>query len=161
MSAIVLFNQQRIRDRQKREALVEAFHRADKNGDGRLSVDEVLSIYVEHGVDVTRDEVQRMVDAADKDGTGLLTQKEFVNSQNRAAGGGGGGGRGGGAAAGELPIGVSVTKQVGASRTCAHVCVCCCVGRSVGWSVGRSVGRSVGQSVGRSVGRSVGWSVEK
>ncbi len=102
MSAIVLFNQQKIRDRHKREALVEAFHRADKNGDGKLSVDEVLGIYVEHGVDVTREEasgtmhsemsesevmlffvsrqVQRIFDAADKDGTGLLTEKEFVNS---------------------------------------------------------------------------------
>jgi len=41
MSAIVLFNQQKIRDRHKREALVDAFRKADKNGDGKLSVDEV------------------------------------------------------------------------------------------------------------------------
>ena len=34
-----------------------------------------------HGVHVTREEVQKIVDAADKDGTGLLTEKEFVNSQ--------------------------------------------------------------------------------
>lgn len=80
MSAIVLFNQQKIRDRHKRDTLIEAFRRADKNGDGRLSVDEVYGIYVEHGVEVTREEVQRMVDIADKDGTGLLTEKEFVNS---------------------------------------------------------------------------------
>ena len=98
MSAIVLFNQQRIRDRQKREALAEAFRRADKNGDGRLSVDEVLSIYVEHGVEVSRDEVRRMVEAADKDGTGLLTQKEFVDSQSRHG------------AAGELSIADRVSR---------------------------------------------------
>ncbi len=41
MSAIVLFSERKIRDRHKREALIEAFRRADKNGDGRLSVDEV------------------------------------------------------------------------------------------------------------------------
>ncbi len=29
---------------------------------------------------MTRDEVQRIFDAADKDGTGLLTEQEFVNS---------------------------------------------------------------------------------
>ena len=142
MSAIVLFNQQRVRDRQKREQLTEAFRRADKNGDGRLSVDEIHGIYKKHGVEVTREEVQKIVDAADKgavhvlnllanrvcqqsfstvfllrvinriingvfnrviymvpnrisnrvpqqnkhmnvfiDGTGLLTEKEFVNSQ--------------------------------------------------------------------------------
>ena len=41
MSAIVLFSERKIRDRHKREALIEAFRKADKNGDGRLSVDEV------------------------------------------------------------------------------------------------------------------------
>ena len=81
MSAIVLFNQQRVRDRQKREQLTEAFRRADKNGDGRLSVDEIHGIYQNHGIEVTREEVQKIVEAADKDGTGLLTEKEFVNSQ--------------------------------------------------------------------------------
>ena len=35
MSAVVLFNQQKIRDRHKREVLSEAFRKADKNGDGR------------------------------------------------------------------------------------------------------------------------------
>lgn len=80
MSAIVLFNQQKIRDRHKREALAEAFRKADKNGDGRLNVDEVLGIYLDHGVEVTREEVQRMVTAADKDGTGQLTEQEFLNS---------------------------------------------------------------------------------
>ena len=88
MSAIVLFNQQRIRDRHKREALIEAFHKADKNGDGRLNVDEVLGIYLSHGVDVTREEVQKMVEAADKDGTGMLTEQEFLNSQRPGEQGG-------------------------------------------------------------------------
>ncbi len=41
---------------------------------------KVLGIYRSHGVDVTREEVQRIFDAADKDGTGLLTEQEFVNS---------------------------------------------------------------------------------
>ena len=80
MSAIVLFNQQRIRDRHKRDALVEAFRKADKNGDGKLSATEIHGIYIEHGVDVTFQEVQEMVKAADKDGTGMLTEKEFVES---------------------------------------------------------------------------------
>ena len=40
----------------------------------------MYGIYVDHGVEVSREEVQRMVEAADKDGTGLLTEKEFVNS---------------------------------------------------------------------------------
>merc|ERR1711993_24609 len=58
-----------------------AFRKADKNGDGRLSVEEIHGIYQAHGVEVTREDVQKIVEAADKDGTGLLTEKEFVNSQ--------------------------------------------------------------------------------
>lgn len=46
--------QHKIRDRQKREFLIEAFRKADKNGDGRLSVDEVHAIYIENGIEVTR-----------------------------------------------------------------------------------------------------------
>jgi len=39
-----------------------------------------MGIYLEHGVDVSKEEVQKIFDAADKDGTGLLTEQEFVNS---------------------------------------------------------------------------------
>ena len=35
--------------------------KADKNGDGRLSVEEIHGIYLAHGVDVTRDDVQKIV----------------------------------------------------------------------------------------------------
>ena len=41
---------------------------------------EIHGIYIEHGVDVTLQEVQEMVKLADKDGTGMLTEKEFVES---------------------------------------------------------------------------------
>ena len=80
MSAIVLFNQQRIRDRHKRDALIEAFRKADTNKDGRLSAEEIHGIYLEHGVEVTLQEVREMVVKADKDGTGMLTEKEFIDS---------------------------------------------------------------------------------
>ncbi len=55
-----------MRDRQKRENMIEAFRRADKNGDGRLSVDEIYAIYVENGIEVTREEVEKIVEEADK-----------------------------------------------------------------------------------------------
>jgi len=80
MSAIVLFNQQKIRDRHKRDALIEAFRKADKNGDGKLSPKDIHGIYMDHGVEVTLQEVQELVKAADKDGSGMLTEKEFLES---------------------------------------------------------------------------------
>ena len=46
--------------------MVEAFRKADKNGDGRLSVDEIYAIYIEHGIEVTREEVEKLVEEADK-----------------------------------------------------------------------------------------------
>ncbi|XP_040579932.1 uncharacterized protein [Lepeophtheirus salmonis] len=83
----VLFHQKRIQDRQKRDLIVEAFRRADKNKDGQLSVDEILSIYSEHGIEnVSRDDIQRLVDEADKDGTGELSEKEFINSSKASSG---------------------------------------------------------------------------
>ena len=36
---------------------MEAFRKADKNGDGRLSTAEIHGIYLDHGVDVTMEEV--------------------------------------------------------------------------------------------------------
>ncbi|CAB4058162.1 CETN1 [Lepeophtheirus salmonis] len=77
----VLFHQKRIQDRQKRDLIVEAFRRADKNKDGQLSVDEILSIYSEHGIEnVSRDDIQRLVDEADKDGTGELSEKDLLTA---------------------------------------------------------------------------------
>ena len=45
MSAIVLFSERKIRDRHKKEALIEAFRKADKNEDGRLNDDEVRKLW--------------------------------------------------------------------------------------------------------------------
>jgi Ca2+-binding EF-hand superfamily protein len=81
MSAIVLFKGKGI-DQKKREALVEAFRKADKNHDGRLSAEEVHGIYVSHGFEISLEEVKRMVEVADKDGSGMLTEKEFVDGTN-------------------------------------------------------------------------------
>ena len=46
----------------------------------QMEQQEIHGIYIDHGVDVTFEEVQEMVKAADKDGTGMLTEKEFVES---------------------------------------------------------------------------------
>ena len=37
--------------------LVEAFRKADKNIDGRLSTEDIHGIYLDHGVDMTMEEV--------------------------------------------------------------------------------------------------------
>ena len=43
-------------------------------------VQDIHSIYKEHGVDLTLEEVQEMVKAADKEGDGMLTEQEFLDS---------------------------------------------------------------------------------
>ena len=52
----------------------------DRNGDGKLSAEEIYQIFREHGVSVTMSEVQDIVTAADKDGTGVLSVDEFANN---------------------------------------------------------------------------------
>ena len=71
--------QHRIRDRQKRDSMIEAFRRADKNGDGKLSMDEVKEGYLEHyGKIMSDEEVERMFAAVDTDGSGFIDYSEFV-----------------------------------------------------------------------------------
>jgi hypothetical protein len=58
-----------------------------------LSVDEIYAIYVEHGVEVTREEVEKLVEEADK-----VTKGRSGAGQGRVGPGGagrGGAGRGG------------------------------------------------------------------
>ena len=50
------------------EGLFEAFSRFDKNKDGRISCDELRFVMMNLGVEITTEEVDEMINDADKDG---------------------------------------------------------------------------------------------
>ncbi|XP_023341366.1 probable calcium-binding protein CML18 [Eurytemora carolleeae] len=70
----------KLNEKKDKEALEEAFRKADLNGDGRLTVEEIFAIFKDHEVPVSIEEIREVVMAADKDGTGQLTVQEFSNS---------------------------------------------------------------------------------
>ncbi len=72
--------------KQERDNLSKVFKAFDKNGDGKLSMEEVKSGYLDHyGRIMTDDEVEDMFKAVDTDNSGFIDYTEFVvaaTSQN-------------------------------------------------------------------------------
>jgi len=65
--------------KQKKEELAKVFKAFDKNGDGRLSMDEVKQGYLDHyGKVMSDDEVEKMFKSVDSDNSGFIDYTEFV-----------------------------------------------------------------------------------
>ena len=49
-----------LKDRRQHKAIEELFDKADKNGNGRISVQEYVNIFAEHGIEVGGEEVEKL-----------------------------------------------------------------------------------------------------
>ncbi|KAH7847429.1 hypothetical protein Vadar_025930 [Vaccinium darrowii] len=76
----------------------KVFDKFDTNGDGKISVSELRSVFKALGVDrISSEDIKEAVTEIDKDGDGAIDLHEFADFQRAtAAPGGGGGGRGSG-----------------------------------------------------------------
>ena len=66
-----------MKDNGSEDELVEAFKVFDRDGDGSVSVDELMTIMTMLGERLTREEVETMIRDADKDEDGELNFEEF------------------------------------------------------------------------------------
>lgn len=65
--------------REEKESLAKVFKALDKNGDGKLSKEEVRDGYLAHyGKLISDDEVDKMFSAVDTDNSGYIDYTEFV-----------------------------------------------------------------------------------
>lgn len=66
-----------LKDRRQNKAIEDLFDRADKNGNGRISVAEYVNIFNEHGIEISQEEVEKVSQLANDDGE--VTKDEFVS----------------------------------------------------------------------------------
>jgi len=86
-TATLSFISSHMTTKEEREELARAFKQLDKNGDGRLSKDEIHEGYLEiYGKLISEKEVNEMFDSVDTDQSGYIEYSEFVlasiNSKN-------------------------------------------------------------------------------
>ena len=52
-----------LKDRRQTKAVEELFDKADKNGNGRISVSEYAQIFSDHGIQLSPEEVEKVINA--------------------------------------------------------------------------------------------------
>jgi calmodulin len=72
------FMRRRLRQAGAEDEIRDAFNTFDRNGDGLVSIDELLQVMGMLGEAMTREEAEASLQRADSDGDGQLTYEEFV-----------------------------------------------------------------------------------
>eukprot|EP01017_Pseudomicrothorax_dubius_P013812 TRINITY_DN1621_c0_g2_i2.p1 TRINITY_DN1621_c0_g2~~TRINITY_DN1621_c0_g2_i2.p1 ORF type:complete len:169 (-),score=68.05 TRINITY_DN1621_c0_g2_i2:129-635(-) len=68
----------KIAERDPREEMLKAFRLFDDDGTGRISLKNLRRVARELGETMTDEELQEMIDEADRDGDGEISEEEFV-----------------------------------------------------------------------------------
>lgn len=68
-----------IREPDKEEDIIEAFHVFDKDNTGKIATAELRHILMNLGEKLTEEEVEELLKEADKENSGLIDYREFVH----------------------------------------------------------------------------------
>jgi Ca2+-binding EF-hand superfamily protein len=65
-------------ERDPREEILKAFRLFDRDNKGKISFADLKAVSRELGENLTDEELQEMIDEADRDGDGLISEEEFL-----------------------------------------------------------------------------------
>ena len=68
-----------LKQRARKNKFLKAFQLLDKNGDGKISKEEIKAVIKQCGGSFFDEEVERVIQNVDKDGDGYLNYNEFLN----------------------------------------------------------------------------------
>ena len=68
-----------LKQRARKNKFLKAFQLLDKNGDGKISKEEIKSVIKQCGGTLFDEEVEKVIKDVDKDGDGYLNYNEFLN----------------------------------------------------------------------------------
>jgi len=71
-------------EKDSKEDLIRAFRLFDDDDTGKISFKNLKRVAIELGEDLTDEEIQEMIDEADKDGDGEISQEEFLRIMKKA-----------------------------------------------------------------------------
>ena len=68
-----------LKQRARKNKFLKSFQLLDKNGDGKISKDEIKAVIKQCGGTFFDEEVEKVIQNVDKDGDGYLNYNEFLN----------------------------------------------------------------------------------
>ncbi|TNJ28379.1 Centrin [Giardia muris] len=72
-------------ERDSREEILKAFRLFDEDDTGRISFKNLKKVAKELGENLTDEEIQEMIDEADRDGDGEINEEEFLRIMRRTS----------------------------------------------------------------------------
>jgi len=71
-------------EKDSKDDLIRAFRLFDDDDTGKISFKNLKRVAIELGENLTDEEIQEMIDEADKDGDGEISQEEFLRIMKKA-----------------------------------------------------------------------------
>lgn len=76
---------QKMADKDSKEEILKAFRLFDEDNTGKISLANLRSVAIELGENIADEEIQEMINEADKDGDGEINEEEFLHIMKKTS----------------------------------------------------------------------------